>query len=77
MRRKITQLKKKTQNDIDDSCFNVLIYYFYYKCYENKVEIRKSMLKTDIKDVKNKKAVSNFCRQNTPCRINSKIRTDY
>ena len=75
MRRKINKLKK-TQNDID-SCFNVLIYYFYYKCYENKVEKRKSMLKTDIKDVKNKKAVSNFCRQNTPCRINSKIRTDY
>ena len=45
---------KKPQNDIDDSCFNVLIYYFYYKCYESNVEKRKSMLKTDIKDIKTK-----------------------
>lgn len=36
MRRKFNF--KKTQNDIDDSCFNVLIYFFYYKCYENNVE---------------------------------------
>ena len=81
MRRKINQFKKKHRMT---QMIAVLMFLFTFSIInvmktmqEKKCREKKEHIKDRHKRYENKRAVSNFCRQNTPHKINSKIRTDY